>query len=220
MPDAVPPPAAAAETRPPGEVVRLVLADDHALVLDGLRAIVSAERDLQVVATATDGERALEAIHRFRPDVAVLDLQMPHMDGLACLARVRAELPATRVLLLSAFADAASLRGAIQGGADGYALKTDPPADTIRAIRAVAAGHLVFPATARRWLSGARADPTALTDREVTVLHLLAEGRSNAQIAAAVCLSENTVKYHLRNLFAKLGVSNRTEAAAKLLQGR
>jgi DNA-binding NarL/FixJ family response regulator len=202
-------------------VVRLVLADDHALVLDGLRAIVSAERDLQVVATATDGERALEAIRRFRPDVAVLDLQMPHMDGLGCLARVRAELPATRVLLLSAFADAASLRGAIEGGADGYALKTDPPADTIRAIRAVAAGHLVFPATARRWLAGAgaRADPTALTDREVTVLRLLAEGRTNAQIAAAVCLSENTVKFHLRNLFAKLGVSNRTEAAAKLLQG-
>lgn len=210
-----------AEATPHAAPVRLVLADDHALVLDGLRVVVSAERDLQVVATATDGERALAAVHRFHPDVAVLDLQMPHLDGLACLARVRAEVPATRVLLLSAFADAPSLRAAVEGGADGYALKTDPPAATVRAIRGVAAGHLVFPAAARRWLTGSRAaDPTALTEREEAVLHLLAEGRTNAQIADAVRLSENTVKFHLRNLFAKLGVSNRTEAVAKLLQRR
>jgi DNA-binding NarL/FixJ family response regulator len=201
--------------------VRLVLADDHPLVLDGLRAVVSAERDLHVVATATDGERALEAVRRFDPDVAVLDLQMPHMDGLACLARVRAEVPGTRVLLLTAFADAPSLRAAIEGGADGYALKTDPPDATVRAIRGVAAGHLVFPAAARRWLGGPRAaDPAALTEREETVLRLLSEGRTNAQIAAAVFLSENTVKFHLRNLFAKLGVSNRTEAVARRLQHR
>ena len=205
---------------PPG-VLRLVLADDHALVLDGLRVVASAERDLHVVATATDGERALEAVRRFRPDVAVLDVQMPHMDGLACLTRVRAEVPTTRVLLLSAFADAPSLRAAVDRGADGYALKTDPPQATLRAIRDVADGRLVFPASVRRWLAGPRgADPDALTDREEAVLRLLAEGRTNAQIAAAVCLSENTVKFHLRNLFAKLGVSNRTEAAAKLLQRR
>lgn len=202
-------------------VLRLVLADDHALVLDGLRMLASAERDLHVVATATDGERALEAVRRFRPDVAVLDVQMPHMDGLACLTRVRAEVPTTRVLLLSAFADAPSLRAAVDRGADGYALKTDPPQATLRAIRDVADGRLVFPASVRRWLAGPRgADPDALTEREEAVLRLLAEGRTNAQIAAAVFLSENTVKFHLRNLFAKLGVSNRTEAAAKLLQRR
>ena len=202
-------------------VLRLVLADDHALVLDGLRMVASAERDLRVVATATDGERALEAVRRFRPDVVVLDVQMPHMDGLACLTRVRAEVPTTRVLLLSAFADAQSLRAAVDRGADGYALKTDPPQATLRAIRDVADGRLVFPASVRRWLSGPRgSDPDALTEREEAVLQLLAEGRTNAQIAAAVFLSENTVKFHLRNLFAKLGVSNRTEAAAKLLQRR
>jgi DNA-binding NarL/FixJ family response regulator len=202
-------------------VLRLVLADDHALVLDGLRMVASAEPDLHVVATATDGERALEAVRRFHPDVAVLDVQMPHMNGLECLTRVRAEAPATRVLLLSAFADASSLRAAVERGADGYALKTDPPQATMRAIRDVAGGRLVFPASVRRWLAGPRAaDPNALTEREEAVLQLLAEGRTNAQIAAAVFLSENTVKFHLRNLFAKLGVSNRTEAAAKLLQRR
>jgi DNA-binding NarL/FixJ family response regulator len=201
--------------------LRLVLADDHALVLDGLRMMANAERDLHVVATATDGERALEAVRRFRPDVAVLDVQMPNMDGLECLTRVRAEVPGTRVLLLSAFADPPTLRAAVERGADGYALKTDPPQVTFRAIREVAGGRLVFPASARRWLMGPRgAEPGALTEREEAVLQLLAEGRTNAQIAAAVCLSPNTVKFHLRNLFAKLGVSNRTEAAATLRRGR
>jgi DNA-binding NarL/FixJ family response regulator len=211
-----------AEGTDAGAALRLVLADDHPLVLDGLRAVISAERDLHVVATATDGERALEAVRRFRPDVAVLDVQMPHMDGLTCLARLRESGLPVRVLLLSAFADPPSLRVAVEGGADGYALKTDPPQATIRAIRAVAGGLLVFPATARRWLAGGgpAKDPAALTEREEAVLRLLAEGRTNAQIADVVCLSENTVKFHLRNLFAKLGVSNRTEAVATLLRPR
>ena len=199
--------------------LRLLLADDHPLVLDGLRAVVSAERDMHVVATATDGERALEAVRRFHPDVAVLDVQMPHLSGLDCLTRLREEATTTRVLLLSAYADATSLRAAVERGADGYALKTDPPQATMRAIRDVAGGRMVFPASVRRWLTGPRgADPSALTEREEAVLALLAEGRTNAQIAGAVFLSENTVKFHLRNLFAKLGVSNRTEAAATLLK--
>lgn len=211
----------AGSAEPAAAVLRLVLADDHALVLDGLRMMASAEPDLHVVATATDGERALDAVRRFRPDVVVLDVQMPHMDGLECLTRVRAEVPTTRVLLLSAFADATSLRAAVERGADGYALKTDPPQATLRAIREVAGGRLVFPASVRRWMTGPRgADPNALTAREEAVLQLLAEGRTNAQIAAAVFVSENTVKFHLRNLYAKLGVSNRTEAAAKLLHRR
>lgn len=201
--------------------LRVIVADDHPLVLDGLRAVINGERDMHVLATATDGERALDAVQRFRPDVAVLDVHMPHMDGLACLARIRAEQIATRVLLLSAAADGPSLRAAIEHGADGYTLKTESPQTTIRAIREAAAGHLVFPAAARRWLSGRRPlDPAALTEREESILRLLAEGRTNAHIAAAVFLSENTVKFHLRNLFAKLGVSNRTEAAATLLKRR
>lgn len=204
------------ESRP----VRLVLADDHALVLEGLSALLAAEPDLHVVATATDGERLLEAIHRFHPDVVVMDLQMPYMDGTTCLKRIRAEGLPVRVLVLSAFGDADSLRAAIEAGADGFALKTEPPQNTLAAIRQIAAGQLVFPQAARRWLTGvATRDPNALTEREEKVLSLLAQGLSNAQIAAALHLSENTVKFHLRNLFAKLGVSNRTEAAAKYHRG-
>lgn len=204
-----------AETKP----IRLVLADDHALVLEGLGALIAAEPDLRVVATATDGERLLDAIRRFHPDVVVLDLQMPYMDGPTCLQHIRAEGLPVRVLVLSAFGDAHSLRAAVEGGADGFALKTDPPRMTLTALRQVAAGQMVFPQAARRWLQPLPTpSPNALTEREAAVLALVAKGRSNAQIAAALHLSENTVKFHLRNLFAKLGVTNRTEAAARYHQ--
>lgn len=199
--------------------IRVVLADDHALVLEGLRALLSAEPDLHVVATATDGERLLDAVKRFHPDVAVMDMQMPFMDGLTCLRHIRAAGLSVRVLVISAFGDAPSLRAAVEGGADGIALKTDSPEMTLAAIRQVAAGQLVFPEAARRWLiRNPGQDPNALTEREEAVLALIAEGKSNAQIGAALNLSENTVKFHLKNLFAKLGVINRTEAASKFHQ--
>jgi DNA-binding NarL/FixJ family response regulator len=199
--------------------IRIVLADDHALVLEGLRALLSAEPDLIVVATATDGERLLDAVRRFSPDVVAMDLQMPFMDGLTCLHHIRAEELPVRVLVISAFGDAQSLRAAVEGGADGFALKTDSPEMTLAAIRQVAAGHMVFPDAVRRWLMRKPSDdPTALTEREEAVLALVAEGKSNAQIGAVLGLSENTIKFHLRNLFSKLGVTNRTEAAAKFHQ--
>jgi len=201
------------------KLVRIVLADDHALVLEGLSALLAAESDLRVVATATDGERLLDALHRFRPDVAVMDLQILYMDGPTCLRRIRDEGLPARVLVLSAFGDAHALRAAIENGADGFALKTDPPAATLRAIRQVAAGQMVFPQAARRWLTQPLTpDPDSLTEREAAVLALVAEGKSNALIAQTLNLSENTVKFHLRNVFAKLGVGNRTEAAAKYRQ--
>lgn len=196
--------------------MRIVLADDHALVLEGLSALLAAEPDLRVVATATDGERLLDALRRFKPDVAVIDLQMPYMDGPTCLRHIRAEGLPVRVLVLSAFGDAHSMRAAVEGGADGFALKTDPPRATLTALRQVVAGQMVFPQAARRWLMRpTAADPDALSEREQSVLALVAEGRSNAQIAQALSLSENTVKFHLRNIYTKLGVANRTEAAAK-----
>lgn len=200
-------------------LIRVVLADDHALVLEGLRVLLNAEPDLRVMATATDGERLLEAVKRFSPDVVVMDLQMPFMDGLTCLRHIRTEGLPVRVLIISAFSDAQSLRSAVEGGADGFALKTDPPAMTLAAIRQVAAGHMVFPEAVRRWLvRNPQQDQDALTDREEAVLALIAEGKSNAQIGVALSLSENTVKFHLKNLFAKMGVTNRTEAAAKFHQ--
>ena len=194
--------------------LRIVLADDHALLLEGLQAVISGEPDLDVVATATDGERLLDAVRRFRPDVAVVDLKMPYMDGPACIRKIRAEGHAVRVVVLSALSDALSMREAIEAGADGFVLKTDPPQATLVAIRQVASGKMVFPQGARRWLTpGPEAE--RLSDREAAVLELLADGRTNADIARALRMSQNTVKFHLRNLYSKMGVANRTEAAAR-----
>ena len=193
--------------------LRVVLADDHALLLEGLRVLIGAEPDLVVVATATDGERLLDAVRRFRPDVAVVDFKMPYMDGPTCIRKIRAEGCAVRVVVLSALSDALSMREAIEAGADGFVLKTDPPQATLAAIRQVASGQMVFPQGARRWLSpGPEAE--RLSAREAAVLELLAEGRANADIARALRMSQNTVKFHLRNLYSKLGVANRTQAAA------
>ncbi len=200
-------------------VIRIVLADDHHLVLEGIRSLVEAEPDMAVVGTARDGAEALEVVRGSRPDLLVLDLEMAGMDGRTCLRLIREEELPVRVLVLSAYGDGASLRTAIEGGADGYALKTEPPQQTLVSIRQVVRGQLVFPTAAKRWLLGRStpADPE-LTDREREVLALVAEGNTNAAVAQRLKVSENTVKFHLQNLYLKLGVSNRTEAAAHFLK--
>ncbi|HEU4565010.1 MAG TPA: response regulator transcription factor [Gemmatimonadaceae bacterium] len=200
--------------------IRVILADDHALVLEGLRSLLDAEADMEVVATAATGEQLLAAVRRHRPDVVVLDLEIGEMSGLACLERIRAEGLPVRVLVLTAYSDGESLRAALAGGADGYALKTEPPMQTVDAIRHVHRGQLVFPQAAKRWLHGrgAPVDGAQLTEREESVLALVAEGATNAQIAHRLRVSENTVKFHLQNLYLKLGVANRTEAAAHYLK--
>jgi DNA-binding NarL/FixJ family response regulator len=198
------------------EPIRIILADDHQLVLEGLRGLLMSEPDLEVVATVIDGDAMLAAIEQYTPDVAVLDLQMPTRDGLSCLAEIRQrELP-VKVLVLTAFSDGESIQSALEGGADGFALKTAPPRQTIDAIRQVGQGNLVFPPAARKWLQGQRSHHDALPDlssREWEVLERVAQGLTNPQIAEALSVSENTVKFHLQNIFQKLGVSNRTEAA-------
>jgi DNA-binding NarL/FixJ family response regulator len=203
------------------ERLRVALADDHELVLEGLRGLLANEPDMEVVATVTDGARLLAALERQPIDVVVLDLQMPVLDGAACLAEIRRrELP-VRVLLLTAFADGESIQSALEGGADGLALKTASPRQTIEAIRQVGQGYLVFPPAARKWLRGHQHDPgPGLSAREWEVLALVARGLSNTQIASALSVSENTVKFHLQNIFQKLGVNNRTEAAAVYFRQR
>jgi DNA-binding NarL/FixJ family response regulator len=126
------------------------------------------------------------------------------------------------VLVLTAYSDGASMRAALEAGADGYALKTEPPRQTLASIRQVFRGQLVFPLAAKRWLLGSSAppDPIQLTEREREVLALAAEGHTNAQIASRLHVSENTIKFHLQKLFLKMGVSNRTEAAARYLRER
>ncbi len=194
--------------------LRVALADDHALVLEGLRGLLANEPDLEVVGAATDGNGLLALLERQSVDVAVLDLQMPEHDGLKCLAEIRRRGLPVRVLVLTAFGDGESIQSALEGEADGLALKTDSPRQTVEAIRQVGQGYLVFPPAARRWLRVHQPDPGPdLSPREWEVLELLARGLTNNHIAAALHLSDNTVKFHLQNIFQKLGVSNRTEAA-------
>lgn len=195
--------------------LRVALADDHELVLEGLRGLLANEADIEVVATATDGEGLLVAIEQHQPDVAVMDLQMAGMDGLRCLAEIRRRGLPVRVLILTAFSDGESIQSALEGGADGLALKTAPPRQTVEAVRQVGQGNLVFPPAARKWLVGHRPQPTEadLSAREWDVLELAAKGLTNPQIAESLVVSENTVKFHLQNIFQKLNVSNRTEAA-------
>ncbi len=196
--------------------IRVALADDHQLVLEGLRGLLSSEPDIEVVATVTDGDAMLVAIQLYKPHVVVLDLQMPTRDGLSCLQEIRQRNLPVRVLVLTAFSDGESIQSALEGGADGLALKTAPPRQTVDAIRQVGQGNMVFPPAARKWLQGHRSgsEPQPeLSAREWEVLELVAKGLTNPQIAESLTVSENTVKFHLQNIFQKLGVGNRTEAA-------
>ncbi len=200
--------------------IRVVLADDHELVLEGLRSLLESEDDMRVLGVAKNGTGLLEQVARHVPDVVVMDLEMGEPGGVDCLRRLRTEHPGVRVLVLTAYSDGDSMRAALEGGAAGFALKTEPPQQTVASIRQVFHGQLVFPLAARRWLlRGQRAeDAPQLTGRETEILALVSGGLTNAQIANRLRVSENTVKFHLQNLYLKLKLNNRTEAAAYYLR--
>lgn len=196
--------------------IRVVLADDHALVTEGLRSLIDRQPDMAVVHVVHNGDELVAYLaERDDIDVAVVDVQMP-VSGLHALAEIRRrELP-VRVLLLTAFADGESIQAALQHGAEGFALKTESPTQTLEAIRQVAQGRLVFPRAAQRWMTVYRksANPADLSQRELEVLGKLARGLPNAEIGVELSVSENTVRFHLKNIYEKLGVTNRTEAVA------
>ena len=192
-----------------------MLADDHALVVEGLRGLIEREPDMEVVGTFTDGAALLDALHHTQPDVVVLDLQMPVRDGLSCLEAIRRDGLPIKVVILSAFGDGGALQSAWEAQADGFTLKTDPPRQTVATIRNVAQGQIVFPRAVRQATGAGQPAQrlNQLTRREYAVLDLLAAGMTNAQIAERLSVQESTVKFHLQNIFQKLGVANRTEAA-------
>ncbi|MBI4788905.1 MAG: response regulator transcription factor [Chloroflexi bacterium] len=200
------------ETKP----IRVVLADDHELVLGGLQALLQNEPDMQVVAAVKNGVLLMEAVAQHQPDVVVLDLKMPALGGISCLEKIREQQLPIRVLVLTAYSDGESILEAIEQDADGLVLKTEPPSQTIAAIRQVAHGQMVFPRAARQLLDKRpRPRPDSeLSEREREIFALVAEGMTNAQIAERLSVSESTVKFHLQNIFQKLRVTNRTEAAA------
>lgn len=197
--------------------IRIVLADDHAIVLEGLRALLDSERDMDVVASTTDGSDVMALVKRQKPDVVVLDYELGGLRATDIIGSLRAMSNAPRVLVLTAYHDGETIRSVLECGAEGLALKTASPQQTLSAIRQVVEGQLVFPQAARRWIEarGARHESPELTAREREVWALIAEGLSNVQIASRLSLSENTVKFHVQHLYQKLGVKNRTEAALR-----
>jgi len=196
--------------------IRVLIADDHSVVRQGLRMFLALDPDIDIVGEACDGVQALELAHELRPDVVLMDLLMPEMDGIQATARVRAELPETEVIALTSVLEDSSVVNAIRAGAIGYLLK-DTEADVlVRAIKAAAEGQVqLSPQAAARLMREVRApnSPEELTEREVDVLRLLAQGKSNKEIALLLTIGEKTVKTHVSNILSKLNVSSRTQAA-------
>jgi two-component system, NarL family, response regulator LiaR len=195
--------------------IRIVIADDHSVVRQGLRMFLGLDSELEVVGEAANGAEALRMARQLRPDVVLMDLLMPVMDGIAATAAIRHELPDIEVLALTSVLEDASVVGAVRAGAIGYLLK-DTQADALcLAIKAAAAGQVqLTPRAAARLMQAVSApeSPEELTERETEVLRLLAQGQSNKQIARNLQIGEKTVKTHVSNILSKLGVQSRTQA--------
>jgi DNA-binding NarL/FixJ family response regulator len=197
-------------------VIRVVLADDHGVIRDGLGRLISALDDVELVGVAADGAQAVELCRRLAPDVVLMDLDMPVLDGIEATRRVLAAQPQTAVLVLTAFSDRTRITGALEAGACGYLLKDVDASRVAEGIRAAARGESPLDPRAARTILDARSapDPLAgLSPREREVLRLLVEGLPNKLIARRLEISEKTVKSHLTRIFRELGVTDRTQAA-------
>lgn len=196
--------------------IRIVIADDHAVVRQGLKMFLLDDPGFDVVGEAQNGAEALKLAHELKPDVILMDLLMPVMDGITAIGHVRRECPDTEVIALTSVLEDASVVGAVRAGAIGYLLKDTQADDLVRSIRAAANGQVqLSPQAAARLVREVRApdSPETLTERETDVLRLLAQGKANKEIAQALFIGENTVKTHVSSILLKLGVQSRTQAA-------
>jgi len=203
------------------DIIRVILADDHAVVRKGIREFLSDAGDIQVVAEASDGEEATQLIERHRPDVAVLDIQMPKHTGIDVCRHIRAQRWPVGVLILTAFDDDPYIMAALQAGANGYVLKTADADEIVQAVRDVCEGKSALDPVIARKLMTQLAGRTgerpveSLTPREAEVIKLAARGHTNKAIAAHLSISDRTVQGHLANIFGKLHVTTRTEAVMR-----
>ncbi len=198
-------------------MIKILIADDHPIVRRGLRMTLEAEADLQVAAEAENGANLADLVRKYAPDVVLMDLQMPEVDGAQALEQTRPEFPNLPILILTSFSDDAHLHAALRAGASGFLLKEMDGDDLVEAVRGAARGRpQLHPDIARRLMARAPLpdDPlSALTERESEVLKRLGRGLSNKEIALELTLTEMTVKGYVSDIFAKLGVSDRTQAA-------
>lgn len=207
------------------ESIQVMIADDHAVVREGLRTLINTEPGLQVVGEAADGHEAVQQTRTLKPDVILLDMVMPHLDGLGAINAIKEEQPEAKILVLTSFADDDKVFPAIKAGALGYLLKNASPQRLLRAIRDVHRGEpSISPDVAKKLMMEMRrpADlpPTAepLTEREVDVLRLIAKGLTNHDIATQLVIGEGTVRTHVSNILSKLHLANRTQAALYALR--
>jgi DNA-binding NarL/FixJ family response regulator len=197
-------------------MTRVLLVDDHSLIRAGLATLIDSTGDLHVVGQAADGEQGVAAALECTPDVILMDLSMPVLDGVEATRRVLAALPDTKVVVLTSFSDRAQVDRALQAGAIGYVLKDCDPQDLVAAVRSAAAGHApIDPRVARALLPSAKlaAPVDQLSTREIEVLRLVGRGMANKQIGRALGIQENTVKAHVGSIFRVINVSDRTSAA-------
>lgn len=196
--------------------IRILIVDDHSVVRQGLRMFLGLDPELEIIGEAQDGAEALQKVRELKPDVVLMDLLMPVMDGITAIGAIRRETQDVEVIALTSVLEDASVVGAVRAGAIGYLLKDTQADELCRAIKAAAAGQVqLSPKAAARLMREVRApeSPEALTERETDVLRLLAQGQSNKEIAHALNIGEKTVKTHVSNVLGKLGVQSRTQAA-------
>lgn len=207
------------------EPIKILIADDHPVVREGLSAMLSREQDIQVVGEAENGVEAVNKAKELRPDIVLMDLRMPELDGVEAMRQIRAENPDSEFIVLTTYDNDEYIFRGIEAGARAYLLKDAPREELFKAIRAVHRGEsLIQPAVAGKVLdrfaelSRQAQAPEALSEREIEVLKLVAKGAANKEIAAELFISESTVKSHIANIFQKLEVNDRTEAVTQAIR--
>jgi two-component system, NarL family, response regulator LiaR len=213
------------EEKDMSEKIRILIADDHAIVREGLRALLATEPDLELVGEATDGIQAVTKARALKPDVILLDLMMPRMDGVEAITEIKKDWQEAHIIVLTSFSDDEKVFSAIRSGALGYLLKDSSPQDLLNAIHTVAKGEgFLSPSIASKVMREINQPPKLpptkdpLTERENEILQLVAQGLTNDQIAERLVVSERTVRTHVSNILAKLQLANRTQAALYALK--